>query len=54
MGVDGIYSRTVNEIIRDELETLGGRVVGEATGRWGVLISPPLCNRWPTRKQTSS
>jgi urea transport system substrate-binding protein len=30
VGVDGIYSRTVHEIIRDELNLLGGEVVGES------------------------
>jgi len=30
IGVDGIYSRTAHEIIRDELTSLGGKVVGEA------------------------
>ncbi len=29
IGVDGIYSRTAHEIIRDELASLGGKVVGE-------------------------
>ena len=29
VGVDGIYSRTAHEIIRDELKSLGGEVVGE-------------------------
>ncbi len=30
IGVDGIYSHTVHEIIRDELASLGGVVVGES------------------------
>lgn len=29
IGVDGIYSRCAHEIIRDELKSLGGQVVGE-------------------------
>lgn len=45
IGVEGIYSRSVNQIIRDELKILGGEVVGEDYRNLGEVDFTEVANK---------
>jgi len=45
IGVEGIYSRSVNQIVRDELQSLGGEVVGEEYRNLGEVDFTEIANK---------
>src|SRR6185369_10398574 len=45
IGVEGIYSRSVNQIIQDELKTLGGEVVGQEYRNLGEVDFTEIANK---------